>query len=83
MSCVPIAKSHSTSKSKIVYFSSHVFIVNLPTPYGFQINIEFLYSVKVPSFMCSEFNVHIFYAADRLCLVYQVLGIGGAVMVVL
>jgi len=33
--------------------------------------------------MCSEYHVHnIFYVADRLFLVYQVLGIGGAVMVV-
>jgi len=33
--------------------------------------------------MHGEYHVHnIFYAADSLCLIYQVLGLGGAVMVV-
>ena len=82
-SCASCLRVIQHQHVKDCVFSNHVFIINLHTSYIFQINIEFLHSVKVPSFMCSEYHVHtIFCAVDRLYLVYQVLSIGRAVMVV-
>ena len=80
---VPTIKSHIVLPHQIFFFGNCTFMVDLYAICSFPSYMIFFNSVKMSSFICGKYYVrNAFHMAQRVFVIYQVLGIGRVPVIV-